>query len=305
MEPIKKLSPNVLSESPTISPLSRTFTGLSVCAVSAWTLENARLPLPEHTYPQQIVVCLLAGYLALDLYYNYNHNKDEPKSSTATLSLDILQLEDIMTLILLVSILILNGNDYSELENCNGLFYALIAKTALKLVWQNASFPRRQHQKQEQQQQRHIQQLSDKVIAKSSEQFQRESLLWWIHGKGYDLDDFVRRHPGGTEAILLGKGRDCTALFESYHAFTQPHAKAVLEKYATQSRKPQQSSNNENDEDQFYTVLKDRVMATLKEKGVDPIRDRGATWSRTLYYLLVFCGWIATGFAHVTVRMYY
>ena len=44
---------------------------------------------------------------------------------------------------------------------------------------------------------------------------------WLIHGHEYDLNDFVRRHPGGKEAILLGRGRDCTALFESYHSFTK------------------------------------------------------------------------------------
>ena len=46
---------------------------------------------------------------------------------------------------------------------------------------------------------------------------------WTIHGRDYDLDDFVEQHPGGQEAILLGKGRDCTALFDSYHPFTNLH----------------------------------------------------------------------------------
>jgi Cytochrome b involved in lipid metabolism len=50
-----------------------------------------------------------------------------------------------------------------------------------------------------------------------------EQLLWTIHGKDYDLSDFVERHPGGKEAILLGRGRDCTALYESYHPFTNRH----------------------------------------------------------------------------------
>lgn len=50
-----------------------------------------------------------------------------------------------------------------------------------------------------------------------------EQYLWTIHGKDYDLSDFVERHPGGKEAILLGRGRDCTALFESYHPFTNRH----------------------------------------------------------------------------------
>lgn len=43
--------------------------------------------------------------------------------------------------------------------------------------------------------------------------------LWVIHGQHYDLQMFVDRHPGGQEAILLGRGRDCTALVESYHPF--------------------------------------------------------------------------------------
>jgi hypothetical protein len=47
--------------------------------------------------------------------------------------------------------------------------------------------------------------------------------LWRIHGKDFDLEDFVDSHPGGKEAILLGRGRDCTAMFESYHPFTNRH----------------------------------------------------------------------------------
>ena len=52
--------------------------------------------------------------------------------------------------------------------------------------------------------------------------------LWLIHGKEYDLNDFVNRHPGGKESILLGRGRDCTAMFDSYHAFTNQHRYVVI-----------------------------------------------------------------------------
>ena len=54
--------------------------------------------------------------------------------------------------------------------------------------------------------------------------------LWTIHGQQYDLSDFVDQHPGGKESILLGRGRDCTAMFESYHPFTDAH-RAVLNKH--------------------------------------------------------------------------
>jgi fatty acid desaturase len=45
--------------------------------------------------------------------------------------------------------------------------------------------------------------------------------MWKIHGKKYDLTDFAKHHPGGSEIIEKTKGLDdCTALFETYHAFS-------------------------------------------------------------------------------------
>jgi hypothetical protein len=84
--------------------------------------------------------------------------------------------------------------------------------------------------------------------------------LWYIHGRAYDLSGFMDQHPGtvdeeagishhthtpndrsthscipthtthppspppthtgGSDALALARGRDCTALFESYHPFT-------------------------------------------------------------------------------------
>ena len=37
-------------------------------------------------------------------------------------------------------------------------------------------------------------------------------------------------HPGGADALVLVRGRDCTALFESYHAFTDK-PRQVLPKF--------------------------------------------------------------------------
>lgn len=51
--------------------------------------------------------------------------------------------------------------------------------------------------------------------------------LWHIHGHSYDLSQFVHKHPGGQLAILSGKGRDCTALFESYHPWNDKHRKVL------------------------------------------------------------------------------
>jgi len=54
---------------------------------------------------------------------------------------------------------------------------------------------------------------------------------WEIHGNKYDLSKFVEKHPGGSKAILSGKGIDCTALFESYHPWNYEKACSVLSKY--------------------------------------------------------------------------
>ena len=41
---------------------------------------------------------------------------------------------------------------------------------------------------------------------------------WTIYrGVAYDLTSFIDRHPAGNWLIQLAIGRDCTALFESYH----------------------------------------------------------------------------------------
>lgn len=54
---------------------------------------------------------------------------------------------------------------------------------------------------------------------------------WIIHGKKYDLSAWVKDHPGGERAIELGRNRDCTGLFESYHIFAD---RAKLEKILAQ-----------------------------------------------------------------------
>ena len=58
-----------------------------------------------------------------------------------------------------------------------------------------------------------------------------ESQLWVVHGVQYDLAGYIDRHPGGKEALLLGRGRDCSALFESYHPFTDKHRYVLLRRF--------------------------------------------------------------------------
>jgi hypothetical protein len=130
----------------------------------------------------------------------------------------------------------------------------------------------------------------------------RRDKLWIIHGALYDLEEFVNRHPGGKETILLGQGRDCTALFESYHAFAKSH-RQVLETYRF-SNKPQQetATATASQEDYFYLVIKERAIAALKGKGIHPVTHRGATPARALYYAFISCCCVMAGYWHLQVR---
>eukprot|EP00419_Tripos_fusus_P086187 CAMPEP_0172865036 /NCGR_PEP_ID=MMETSP1075-20121228/81173_1 /TAXON_ID=2916 /ORGANISM="Ceratium fusus, Strain PA161109" /LENGTH=551 /DNA_ID=CAMNT_0013714021 /DNA_START=35 /DNA_END=1688 /DNA_ORIENTATION=+ len=59
-----------------------------------------------------------------------------------------------------------------------------------------------------------------KQLGPSRKKFDKmESSVWTIHGKQYDMTGYVKHHPGGEWAINLGRNRDCTGLFESYHVF--------------------------------------------------------------------------------------
>jgi len=80
--------------------------------------------------------------------------------------------------------------------------------------------------------------------------------LWYIHGHSYDLSGFVEKHPGGRLAILSGRGRDCTALFESYHPWNDRHRK-VLRAYVPAPPAP----------DPFYEELKAEVRAEFPGGG--------------------------------------
>ena len=150
--------------------------------------------------------------------------------------------------------------------------------------------------------------------------------LWWIHGNGYDLMDFVQDHPGGIEAILLGKGRDCTALVESYHAFSGGRVWQILENYRCPTRLQDDNGNGDGEEmieeetndlatattgqlrdrvpDFFYEVLKKRVTKVLRSKGVDPVKDRGASQIRIVYYTMVLISWLYAGYLHCSVSIF-
>ena len=53
-----------------------------------------------------------------------------------------------------------------------------------------------------------------------------------IHGKYYELSNFVKKHPGGEKILESCEGIDATNAFESYHTFSNMNRiKQIMKKY--------------------------------------------------------------------------
>jgi hypothetical protein len=111
-----------------------------------------------------------------------------------------------------------------------------------------------------------------------------DSALWRVHDGLYDLTDFAKKHPGGSEWLTASRGTDITEAFEvnAYHRprnFTNctyrrlPQVchvgassaamSAILAKYLVrQCREPRRSVFSFRD-DGFYRTLRRRVKPVL------------------------------------------
>jgi acyl-lipid (8-3)-desaturase len=110
-------------------------------------------------------------------------------------------------------------------------------------------------------------------LNKERTSFTQEELskLWVLHGQVYDFTDFVKYHPAGSRAILLGRGRDCTVLFESYHTILP--SDALLEKYrvSAPNAKLEESRSAKLfsfEEGGFYRTLKQRTREYFKTNNL-------------------------------------
>ena len=138
--------------------------------------------------------------------------------------------------------------------------------------------------------------------------------LWFIQGQAYDLRNFVHRHPGGREALLLGQGRqDCTALVLSYHPFSLAQVQQTLAKYRVVPISNNNGSRTSKGmvygsspdrfattptRDAFYEVLCQRVQQELQSQGLDPWNQRAANAGRVFYYTTMAMLVLASGYAH-------
>jgi fatty acid desaturase len=130
------------------------------------------------------------------------------------------------------------------------------------------------------------------------------SKLWTIHGKRYDLRPYVKKHPGGEHAILLGQGIDCTTLFETYHPFTErPHKVLKVYKYDDCPEPDVVDNVFDWTNTPFYSEIKAAARAYFSPRGDETDeevqRNSKASWASWFrhglgFSLLVwsFCQWL-------------
>ena len=81
--------------------------------------------------------------------------------------------------------------------------------------------------------------------------------LWRINNKLYDLINFVRRHPGGSDWLELTRGTDITELFETHHI--RGKAELLLHNFYVRAAKEPRNYKFTFCEDGFYKTLKAKV----------------------------------------------
>ncbi|XP_076661363.1 cytochrome b5-related [Halictus rubicundus] len=87
--------------------------------------------------------------------------------------------------------------------------------------------------------------------------------LWRVRDGLYDLEDFIKFHPGGSEWIRLTKGTDITELFETHHLTDK--APRVLSKYYIRDAVSPRSIPLTFESSGFYHTFKKRAVEALKD----------------------------------------
>jgi fatty acid desaturase len=89
-----------------------------------------------------------------------------------------------------------------------------------------------------------------------------DSKYWKIYGQYYDLTNYMKHHAGGELAILQGKGRDCTVMFEQYHIMNDKHYK-ILDSFRV----------NPNDKSIYEIKLENKFHDDIKQMVRDHVKE--------------------------------
>uniref|UniRef100_A0A6C0D075 Cytochrome b5 heme-binding domain-containing protein n=1 Tax=viral metagenome TaxID=1070528 RepID=A0A6C0D075_9ZZZZ len=121
--------------------------------------------------------------------------------------------------------------------------------------------------------------------------------MWSIYGNTYDLTSFIPHHPGGKEILENTRNMgDCTALFESYHAFSDfPQIRQSLEKYKIQNHLTEGKKDYCHDFTTYHELV-DRIKLVFPDRpSIKPssfwytlVSGLGIAYVFILYHLLSY-----------------
>ena len=99
--------------------------------------------------------------------------------------------------------------------------------------------------------------------------------MWFIDGKTYDLDKFLKIHPGGSIMLEATRGEDATAAFESYHAMCDMNKiRQIMKKYEVENDGSISPTPTRFVDGEFYDILRDRVKSYFKSRNL----SHRSTW---------------------------
>uniref|UniRef100_A0A6C0ESA5 Cytochrome b5 heme-binding domain-containing protein n=1 Tax=viral metagenome TaxID=1070528 RepID=A0A6C0ESA5_9ZZZZ len=113
--------------------------------------------------------------------------------------------------------------------------------------------------------------------------------MWNIYGKKYDLTTFIKIHPGGSEILVKTKGlEDCTALFESYHAFSNIESiRKSLDKYEI-LEKDSDIKNEYNTDFTTYHKLIEKVKTVYPDRESIKASTSWYAWNISSILLYIY-----------------
>ncbi|KAG5882183.1 hypothetical protein JTB14_016451 [Gonioctena quinquepunctata] len=122
--------------------------------------------------------------------------------------------------------------------------------------------------------------LEDKKDTDGAEGF------WRVHDGIYDLTDFIKEHPGGSDWLELTKGNDITEAFETHHLIDHPQE--ILKKYYKSKAKTRRNAPFTFAEDGFYRTLKAEVRKVLKNVPKQSYNNTNVFADSLLFLTFVF-----------------
>ncbi|XP_058803278.1 cytochrome b5-related protein-like [Phymastichus coffea] len=109
--------------------------------------------------------------------------------------------------------------------------------------------------------------------------------FWRINDCLYDLEDFVKNHPGGTEWITMTKGTDITEAFEVHHLSDK--AERLLPKFFVRKAVTPRSIPFTFEPNGFYRKFKMRVREALKNVDYHKPSTRSKLIADSLFLLTI------------------